>query len=299
MLAAAIEGDADGIAGLMLVHDGADLLRIADRLAIHSHNKVAAQKDWCVAHVGLFIAAVQAGPFRRAAGDHFLDQDAGIDCQADLRRQIRPNGIRNDTQRGPLDAPVAGEISQHRFGRVDGDGKADAGALLRAVGGDHGVDADDLAARVEQRTAGVAGVDSRVGLDSVFDQRALRASDRADGADDAPRHGAAEAEGIADGVDLLAHRESAGISQRDRLEVGRVNLQQGQVMHLVSAHHLGLVAALVAQHHLDAAIGALDNVEVGEHVAGLVEDEPRTLALLRHRSIKEVENQGGGGDVDH
>jgi hypothetical protein len=32
-------------------------------------------------------------------------------------------------------------------------------------------------------------------------------------------------------------------------------------------------------------------VEVGEHVAGLVEDEARTLALLRHRAIKEVEDQ--------
>ena len=62
---------------------------------------------------------------------------------------------------------------------------------------------------------------------------------------------------------------------------------------------LAPVAALVAEHHLDAAIGALDDVEVGEHVAGLVENEARALALLRHRSIKEVEDQRGGSDVDH
>ncbi len=62
-------------------------------------------------------------------------------------------------------------------------------------------------------------------------------------------------------------------------------------MSLVSAHHPGVIAFLVAQHHLDTAIGALDDVEVGEHVAGPVEDEARTLALLRHRSVKEVEDQ--------
>ena len=70
-------------------------------------------------------------------------------------------------------------------------------------------------------------------------------------------------------------------------------------MHLVRADHLGRVAALVAQLHFDAAVGALDDVIVGEHVAGLVENESRTLALLRHRSIEEVEDQRRRGDVDH
>ena len=63
--------------------------------------------------------------------------------------------------------------------------------------------------------------------------------------------------------------------------------------------HRGRVAVLVAELDLDAAIGAFDHVEVGEHVAGLVENESRSLALLRHRSVKEVEDQRRGGDVDH
>ena len=74
------------------------------------------------------------------------------------------------------------------------------------------------------------------------------------------RHGAAQAEGIADGVDLLAHRKFGGIGQRHRLQVGRVDLQQRQVVDLVGADHLGRVAALVAQLHFDAAVGALDDV---------------------------------------
>ena len=62
-------------------------------------------------------------------------------------------------------------------------------------------------------------------------------------------------------------------------------------MRLVGADHLGLVSVLVAELHLDAAVGALHHVEVGQHVAGLIENEARALALLRHRSVKEVEHQ--------
>ncbi len=70
-------------------------------------------------------------------------------------------------------------------------------------------------------------------------------------------------------------------------------------MNLVRADDLSLVAALVAEHDLNAAVGALNDVEVGEDVAGLVENEAGALALLGNGSIKEVEDQGGGGDVDH
>ncbi len=73
-------------------------------------------------------------------------------------------------------------------------------------------------------------------------------ANRADGADDAAGHGAAEAEGIADGVDLLADAELRGVGQRDRLQVGRVDLQQRQVVDLVRCRRpLALIAALVAR----------------------------------------------------
>ena len=63
---------------------------------------------------------------------------------------------------------------------VDRDGEADADvALLAGVGEDRGVDADHLAARVEQRAARVAGIDRGVGLQHVgaalFGDRQARA----------------------------------------------------------------------------------------------------------------------------
>jgi hypothetical protein len=230
----------------------------------------------------------------RSAGNHLLDEDASIDGKTHLFGQIGANGIRLDAQRGPLDTSVAREVGQHRLGRVDGNREADTGALVGAIRGDHGVDTNDLATGVEQRAAGVAGIDGRVGLNGILNGCALGAAGRgqgADGADNAARHGAVEAEGIADGVNLLAHRKSAGIGQRDRLQVGRFDLQQGQIVHLVDAHHFGGVAALIAERHLDAAVGALHHMVVGEHMAGLVEDEARALALLRHRAVKEVEDK--------
>ena len=121
----------------------------------------------------------------------------------------------------------------------------------------------------------------------------------ADGADDAARHGARQSERVADGVNLLAHLNAGGVRQRDRLEVGGIDLQQRQVVGLVRADDARLVAVLVGELHLDAAVGAFDDVVVGQDVAGFVQNEPRALALLRHRAIEEVEHQRGGGDVDH
>ena len=51
-------------------------------------NQVAAQHDGSIADVGLLVAAAQAGPLGRAAGNHLLDQNAGIDGQTHLRGQI-------------------------------------------------------------------------------------------------------------------------------------------------------------------------------------------------------------------
>ena len=122
---------------------------------------------------------------------------------------------------------------------------------------------------------------------------------RADRADNAARHGAAQPEWVADRVHLLPHRswlESASVTG---CKIRRINLQQRQVVHLVCADHLGRVVMLVAQLHLDAAIGALDHVVVRQHVAGLVENESRSLALLRHRAVKKIENHLSRRDVHH
>ena len=104
--------------------------------------------------------------------------------------------------------------------RVGGDRKADA---LRAH--DHrGVDADDLAARGDQRAARIAGIERGVGLDDVVDQAARsRAQRAAERRHDAGRHRRFEAERIADGDHELAALEQLGVAERRRRQRQRAS----------------------------------------------------------------------------
>jgi hypothetical protein len=75
---------------------------------------------------------------------------------------------------------------------------------------DGGVDADHLAAQVEQRPAGIAAVDGGIGLDEIVewplaDVAASRAHDASGG-------GAAQPEGVADGQHPVAHIRCVGIA---------------------------------------------------------------------------------------
>ena len=51
-------------------------------------------------------------------------------------------------------------------------------------------------------------------------------------------------------------------------------MEKRQVVDLILTDDFCLIAALVAELHLNATIGSLNNVKVGEDVAGLVENEP-------------------------
>ena len=112
---------------------------------------------------------------------------------------------------GHADVAAADAAVAHQARRDEPDGIAgnrEADALRRQ---DHrGVDADDLAGRRDERPAGVAGVERRVGLDDVVHQpsrsRAQRSAERAD---DAGRDGMVEAVRIADGDRDLTRRGRA------------------------------------------------------------------------------------------
>ena len=80
-----------------------------------------------------------------------------------------------DAEVRALDRPPFAQPRDDLLGGVDRDREADADVAAAAAAGraDLGVDADDAAARVEQRAAGVAGVDRGVGLDDVADREAL------------------------------------------------------------------------------------------------------------------------------
>ena len=83
-----------------------------------------------------------------------------------------------------------------------------------ACGRDLRVDADHVAAGVEQRAAGVAGVDRRVGLDHLVDREAVGRLDRAaEAGDDALGGGAVEPERVADRDDEVADLDRARVGE--------------------------------------------------------------------------------------
>ena len=125
--------------------------------------------------VALLHAGASAGPPPRSPARG---------CRLDRRWWTRATwrGSARSARRGPgsrAECARRGSGASRRSARCRPDGEADA--LRRAD--DRGVDADHLAARVDQRPARVAGIERRVGLDDVVHQaprvRAQRAPERA------------------------------------------------------------------------------------------------------------------------
>ena len=109
-------------------------------------------------------------------------------------------------------AAVAQERRQDGVDRVDGDREAQP----LAAGDDRGVHADDCAGAGDERAAGVAGIERRVGLDHVLDQPArARAQRPAERAHHAGRHGVLEAVRVADGDRQLAGPERLRVAELD------------------------------------------------------------------------------------
>ncbi len=95
---------------------------------------------------------------------------------------------------------------------------------------------------VDQRAAGVAGVDRGVGLDHVRDREAVGRLDLAlQGGDDAGGHGAVEAEGVADRDHRVADLDLGGVAERERVQLvgGHVDLEQGDVGRRIGADDFG------------------------------------------------------------
>ena len=129
---------------------------------------------------------------------------------------------------------MADELAQDETGGVARDRKADP----LCAGDDGGVDADHLAARGDERPAGVARVERRIGLDDIFDHAAgARAERPPDGGDHAGGDGPLEAERVADRRHELAAAQALGVA-----EVGG-----GQVARSVGANEREVGVGILAE----------------------------------------------------
>lgn len=102
----------------------------------------------------------------------------------------------------------------------------------------HGVDADDLPIAVDEGAAGVAVIQGGVGLDHGHGA-ALHLHLTVDGGDDAVGEGPPQlyAQGVADGVHRVTHRQQVGVAElRRRQGIVRNGPQHRQILVLIIAH---------------------------------------------------------------
>ena len=105
------------------------------------------------------------------------------------------------------------QVTHHFLGNGGGGGEADAlpAAVRRKDGG---VDADQVAAGINQRAAGVAPVNGRVGLDKVLKGGDAQVA-AAGGTDDAHGYCLTHTQRVADGEHHIAHLHRAVTVQLD------------------------------------------------------------------------------------
>ena len=161
-------------------------------------------------------------------------------------------------------SPSRDDLLEHVARERDGNRERDAERPAR-LREDRAVDADQVAGGVDERAAGVAGIDRGVGLDEILEavDAEIVAAERAH---DAERHRVAEAERIADREHDVADLQVVRVRERHRGQILVIRLQHREVGFRIGAAHVRRQAPAVRQHELDV-VGALDHVMIGEHVA--------------------------------
>ena len=167
---------------------------------------------------------------------------------------------------------------RHGPHKIDRDRETKAGESAAAAE-NRGIDADHAAVRVEQRSAGIAGIDRRIGLDEIL--KRPETDTAAQRADDPAADRLADAEGIADRQHHVANLELVAVAKRGGRKAGGLDLEDREVGKRVSADHLGFVALVRFADGNAHIIRALDHVVVGENVAVGGDDDAGAETFLR------------------
>src|SRR5262249_47227976 len=219
--------DARLATGLGAADDARKLVRARDRLAVELHDDVA---------------CLDARLLRRSALLDGVHQGAGGLRQAARPRELLGPFLYHYADPAPAHPAVLPKLPLDLHRDVDRDRERQPheppGPAV-----DLRVDADHLAAHIEQRPAGVARIDRDVGLDEgnkvlLREAAPLRAHD-------ARGDGAREAEGRADRDHPFSDLEPVRVAHLHRGQAGRVDLDEREIGALVRADHTRLELALV------------------------------------------------------
>jgi len=223
------------------------------------------------------VAALQAGARRGAVRVGVRHDGAAQVGQAERPRQVRGQRLHGEPGVAPDDAAVLHEVVEHlvRHGRRDGEADPLVAAAARE---DRRVDADHLAARVDQRPARVAGVDGGVGLDEVFVVGEAEVA-AADGTDDPHRHGPAEAERVPERQDDVADLHGVGVAEGRVRQVRRLDAERGEIRARVDSEDARRQLPAIRERHPNLG-RVLDHVMVGQDGPMVVHEDARPEAHL-------------------
>src|SRR5713101_3597860 len=215
LFAAAIDRDVDCVARAFAIQDDVDIELPRDLLAVDGDDDIAA--DVNAAHAGLHQAITTANPggSGRATGTGDFNEQAFLNRQVQRLTEPAANGQGLHAKESAMNAAVGDEVVGDAFRGVDGDSEADAcGSSAGRV--DRGVDANYFTVRIDERAAGIAAIDGRVGLDRFVDEGGLAGlHGAAQGADYAGSERGLETERIANGENFLAHLQCGGVAERE------------------------------------------------------------------------------------
>src|SRR4051794_35051668 len=250
--AVALQFDLHGIARLAREHGLPEIRRVGDVVPVEGGDQVT---------------GAQARGLGGAAGD-----------LADQRAVVAGLLGGGDAEPGALDLAMRLQLRHDVLDGIAREREADARVAVRAVVGDLRVDADDLALGVQERAAGVAGVDRGVRLQGAGDREAVGGLDVAvERGDDALGDRPLQAERAADGDGGLAWDDLAGVGDGERLEAARdlagIDLEHGEVGRGVGADDVGGDRRAVLAEPDDDAAGAFDDMVVGHDRAVGGDDE--------------------------
>ena len=241
----------------------------------------AAVDDLVAVEFAQNVAALESGVAGRGIRRDLADDGSGGIRKIEEAGVVGSDIVHADAQIAVMHRAGLDDGFGRGLGDLRGNGEACAGEGA-VVGDDEGVDADQLAMRIDQRSAGVAGVDGGVGLDEVAGLARIVGIriGAIEGADDAARDRELEvAEGAAEGEHGLAGMEPGGVAPGDAGQVFRVDLDDREIVELVDADEFGREDAAVIQG--DANLhGAIDDVIVGDDVAVGRNDDAAADAVL-------------------
>src|SRR5215212_1766842 len=228
------------------------------------------------------------------------DVDAPLRRQVVSERNIRIDGLETNSEIGTGKVSLLNNLLRHGLGCIHRDGKSQplGNIATASIANDQSVDADHFTCQIDQWSAGIAMIDSCVGLDQILDLITVPGIDGSPcRADDTDGDRVLEvAERRPDSNDRFTGIQDIRISQGGHRWNFSTCFQDSDVRIRIRSNDGCFLLASIGED--DAYLfGSLDNMIVGKDIS-LVSDEETTSANHLIAGVAEEGRLSGDGPND-